>query len=80
LRKALAGFDQTLASARGTLGRADTLVGNADNLIAPDSILGAELGNTLEEVNRAARGLRGLADYLERHPEALLRGKPGKAQ
>jgi paraquat-inducible protein B len=80
LRKALAGFDQTLASARGTLGRADSLVDNADRLIAPESILGAELGNTLEEVNRAARGLRGLADYLERHPEALLRGKPGKAQ
>jgi paraquat-inducible protein B len=80
LKKALSGFDQTLASARGTLGRADTLVDNADNLIAPDSVLGAALGNTLEEVNRAARGLRVLADYLERHPEALLRGKPGKAQ
>jgi hypothetical protein len=25
-----------------------------------------------------ARSLRGLADYLERHPEALLRGKPGE--
>jgi len=38
-------------------------------------VLGAELGTTLEEVNRAARGLRVLVDYLERHPESLLRGK-----
>ncbi len=29
----------------------------------------------LEEVQRAARALRGFAEYLDRHPEALLRGK-----
>ena len=68
LRKAIAELDRTLASARGTLD-------SADALIQPDSVLGAELGTTLEEVNRAARGLRVLVDYLERHPESLLRGK-----
>jgi paraquat-inducible protein B len=46
-------------------------------LIAPDSVLAAELDGTLQEVSRAARGLGLLADYLERHPEALLRGKSG---
>jgi paraquat-inducible protein B len=80
LKKALAGLDQTLASARGTLGKLDRTVDNADALLQPDSLLGSALGNTLEEVNRAARALRVLADYLERHPEALLRGKPGKAK
>jgi paraquat-inducible protein B len=44
-------------------------------MVQPDSALGARLDATLEEVSRAARGLRGLADYLERHPEALIRGK-----
>jgi paraquat-inducible protein B len=73
LQKAIADFDQTLASARGTLN-------NADKLIEPNSVLGAELGNTLQEVSRAARGLRVLADYLERHPEALIRGKTGEAK
>ena len=27
------------------------------------------------ELSRAAQAMRVLADYLERHPEALLRGK-----
>jgi len=30
---------------------------------------------TLKELSAAARSLRTLADYLERHPEALIRGK-----
>ena len=80
LKKALAGFDQTLVSARGTLGNVDKTLGNADRLIEPNSVLGDALGNTLQEVDRAARGLRVLADYLERHPEALIRGKPGEAK
>ena len=33
------------------------------------------LGYTMQEIARAARSLRVLADYLERHPEALIRGK-----
>jgi paraquat-inducible protein B len=73
LRKTIAELDRTLASARRT-------VDNADALIQPDSVLSAELGSTLEEVKRAARGLRVLTDYLERHPEALIRGKAGEAQ
>jgi hypothetical protein len=31
-------------------------------------------------VSRAARAIRVLADYLERHPESLLRGKSGEAK
>jgi len=80
LQKALAQLDQTLASAHGTFGNADRTLGNVDKLIEPDSVLGEQLGNTLQEVNGAARGLRLLADYLERHPEALIRGKPGEAK
>ena len=33
------------------------------------------LDNTLSEISGAARSIRVFADYLERHPEALLRGK-----
>ena len=33
-----------------------------------------------QEVSRAARAVRVLADYLERHPEALIRGKTGEAK
>jgi paraquat-inducible protein B len=68
VRRTLGELDRTLVSARGTF--EDT-----GKMVQPDSALGARLDATLEEVSRAARGLRGLADYLERHPEALIRGK-----
>jgi paraquat-inducible protein B len=68
LKDAIAELDRTLASARGTLG-------TADRLIAPNSTLATGLDSTMAELNRAARSLRVLMDYLERHPEALLRGK-----
>jgi paraquat-inducible protein B len=34
------------------------------------------LDDTLREVKEAARSIRSLADYLERHPESLISGKP----
>ena len=71
--KALVQLDQTLASGRRTL---DT----ADSAIAPDSALRADLSNTLQEVARAARAVRLLGDYLERHPESLVRGKSGDSK
>jgi paraquat-inducible protein B len=87
LQRTLTELDRTLVTARGTFDRAnglvesaDGLVGNANTLIQPNSALGMQLGNTLQEVSNAARGLRILADYLERHPEALIRGKPGEAK
>jgi len=69
LRKTMADVDQTLDSARRALDHADTL-------IESNSGLNQELTNALQEVNDAARSLRVLSDYLERHPEALIRGKP----
>ena len=60
-------------SARGTLD-------NTSLLTEPNSAQVQQLGSTLQEVSRAARSLRVLADYLERHPEALLRGKKGEAK
>ena len=67
-RKAMADLDRVLVSARGALD-------NAGGLVGPDSELSADLRASLGEVSRAARSLRVLADYLERHPEALIRGK-----
>jgi len=87
LQKALVELNQTLVSARGTFesatGTLDSgrgTLNNANKLIEPNSVLGTELGNTLQEVSQAARSVRLLADYLERHPEALIRGKTGEAK
>ncbi len=73
-------LNETLAGARGTLTNADTLIGNAGSLLAPDSALMAQLDNLLKQGGGAAQALRVLADYLERHPEALIRGKTGEAK
>ena len=48
----------------------------------PDRCAGAaatQRGQALAELQRAAQSLRVLADYLQRHPETLLRGKPEDA-
>jgi paraquat-inducible protein B len=80
LQKAIAQLSLTLASARGTLENANGTLNNATGLIAPNSVQVEKLDRTLEEISRAAQSLRVLADYLERHPEALLRGKKGVAK
>jgi paraquat-inducible protein B len=49
---------------------------SAEKTLADDSPLQQDMRQTLQEVTRAAGSLRVLTDYLERHPESLLRGKP----
>ena len=73
-------LDKTLGTTRGTLTNADNLINNAGTMIAPDSAMNAELNILLQQGGDAARALRILADYLERHPEALIRGKTGEAK
>ncbi len=57
---------QTLSSARDALDE-----------LGPDSPVSVKMSNALDELAAAAHSLRVLGDYLERHPEALLRGKSG---
>jgi paraquat-inducible protein B len=73
LQKTMGDLDLTLVSARGT-------IDNANTIVAPNSAQGQQLDSTLEEVRRAARSVRVLADYLDRHPESLIRGKKGEAK
>ena len=78
VRKAVGDLDTTLVSVRGTITNADKLITNAGKLIEPNSVLVQGVDGTLDDVSRAARSLRVLADYLERHPEALVHGKAGE--
>jgi paraquat-inducible protein B len=55
------GMDKTMSAARGT--------------ISEDSPLMVELESTLKEISAMSRSLRQVADYLDQHPEALIRGK-----
>src|SRR5262245_30464735 len=47
----------------------------AEKTLAADSPMQHELQEMLREVNRTLQSLRQLGEYLERHPEALVRGK-----
>ena len=47
-------------------------------MIEPDSVLSVQLGTTLDELTRTAQALRALTDSLDRHPDALIHGKPGE--
>ncbi len=80
LNKTVTNLDKTITSTRGTLTNADSLLNSANQLIEPNSVLDAELNNMLMQGGDAARSLRVLADYLERHPEAFIRGKTGEAK
>jgi len=55
------GLDKTMSKARG--------------LLSEDSPLMVELENALKEVSAMSRSIRQLANYLDQHPEALIRGK-----
>ena len=67
----------TLAELRTTLANADRVLQSTDrNITSADAPTMQALQQALEEVAGAARALRDLADYLERHPESLIQGKP----
>ena len=62
-----------------TLKEAQSTLRSLKGAIAKDSPLYYELMRVLKELTGAARSIRVMADYLERHPDALIYGK-GKRQ
>jgi paraquat-inducible protein B len=52
---------------------------SANSTIAEDSPQREKLGQTMDDLARTSRSLRDLADYLGRHPESLIRGRPDNA-
>ena len=61
---------KTLADARKAVDDLRKTLGTVDQTVGPQAT------SALNEVSKAATSLKGLADYLERHPESLLKGKP----
>ncbi len=58
-----------------TVEEARETMSHAERLLQQDSPLQGEMLDTLREVGRSAQSLRTLTDYLDRHPEALIRGR-----
>jgi phospholipid/cholesterol/gamma-HCH transport system substrate-binding protein len=71
LRAALDATRATAESAQGALGM-------VNRALDGETRLGDDLSQALRQLAAAARSLNALADYLQRHPEALLRGKQGR--
>jgi paraquat-inducible protein B len=70
------GLKTTVEEIRRAITSADGVLKSADaTLVGKDAPAQQELREALQEITRAARSLRILTDYLEQHPEALLRGK-----
>jgi paraquat-inducible protein B len=65
----------TLAEAGSALTQVRSGVQNLRDLLAPDSSLRNELTIALEQLAAAAQSIAGLAEQLERHPNALITGR-----
>ena len=70
-------LQQASDTLRGTLEKTHATLRNVDGTLTGDSPLGHQLTQALKELAGAAQSLQTLAEYLERHPESLLTGKPG---
>jgi paraquat-inducible protein B len=90
LHKAIKSLDMTLQStdklvkqldanvapqARETLEQARKTLVAAERTLSSDAPVQQDLRDALREIGRSAESLRTLTDYLDRHPESLIRGK-----
>jgi paraquat-inducible protein B len=66
---------KTLDNANRTLSNVDQTLSNADRTLSDDAPLQQDLRQTLQDLSRAAASIKVLTDYLEQHPESLIRGK-----
>lgn len=67
---------KVLEDARKSLAALTRTLDTVEQSVGPEATLPTQAANTLAELGKAAKSLRTMADYLERHPETLLRGKP----
>ena len=95
LDSSLRKLDKTLESAQGlfrqldgeiapeakaTLGEAKKSFGAAERTLSEDAPVQQDVRQAMQELTKTLRSLNTLAEYLQQHPEALLRGKPKDPQ
>ncbi|MBE0614499.1 MAG: MCE family protein [Burkholderiales bacterium] len=68
-------LSRTLDSVEKSLAAAQRSLAGVDGVLAEDAPMQRDLRDTLREIARAGEALRSLADYLERNPGAILRGR-----
>ena len=65
------------SSLQATADRAQRLLGSVDTGYGGNSEFNRNLERLLAQVSDTARSVRLLADFLDQHPEALIRGRTG---
>jgi paraquat-inducible protein B len=63
--------------ATALMGQSQKTLAAVEQTLSGDAPLQQDLRSTLRDLSGAGVALRSLAEYLERHPESLLRGKKG---
>ena len=70
-----AGITNTLSEANQTLAQLRTTVQQLGGILAPDSPLQNDLSLALEQLAGASQSISSLAEFLKRHPNALITGR-----
>jgi len=71
----IASFQKSSVDLQAALQQAKSTLASAQLLLSPGSPMTHKLDLTLEELTDASRSIHDLADYLQRNPSALIRGK-----
>jgi paraquat-inducible protein B len=90
LRQAVKALNETIAATQGlvnrlgtdlapqataTLEQAEKTLASVERVVSSDAPLSQDLQRALREFTEAARSIRVLTDYLERHPDSIIYGK-----
>ena len=75
VEKLTEGLDRQIDTLATSLDKTLVTVQKALQVAAPNSPAAVNMNSALKELAAAARSIRVLADYLEQHPEALVKGK-----
>jgi paraquat-inducible protein B len=68
-------MEQASQATRAAMIQAEKTFGAMEHVSSGDSPVMEQFSRTLQEISATADSMRALSDYLNRHPEALLRGK-----
>ncbi|MTW01787.1 MCE family protein [Duganella ginsengisoli] len=68
---------ETMPEMKSTLASAKQTFAAAEQLLQKDAPVQSDLREALQQLTQTMQSLNALSDYLERHPESLLRGKKG---
>jgi paraquat-inducible protein B len=68
---------ETMPEMKSTMASAKQTFAAAEQLLQKDAPVQADLREALQQLTQTMQSLNALSEYLERHPESLLRGKKG---